>query len=436
MKRSSISIWRALLPLSLLAATVSLLWRHQYPLPPDATGLLWLTRLDPLLLLSAWRVEGIPNWAWLPLMVVTATMLFGRVFCGWICPVGGLLAQLPRRYSRLRPPKWLDDNRYLWLIFVLVVLLLGNNWPLFLTPFHLFTAELTRLWQGKMAWVLAGILLSGIILFPRFWCIYACPTGLLFSVLSRWRPFRFKLPAICIDCRACGDVCPTRAAKPNERRITEDCMICGRCWQTCPEAAINWQRIDSLRRDDVSTKVLSRRQFFQGGLSLAAAGYSWQLLQRPAHAAVIRPPGALSETEFLAQCSRCGRCTKVCPADCLLPMPIEAGFGAFLTPQVIPRQARCDLCLLCQEVCPTGAITKVPLEQVKMGMAELNQHKCIAWTEQKLCLLCYEQCPMHALVVDDEGRPYVQENLCVGCGICENGCPLDEAAIIVSPVER
>lgn len=437
-KVRSLRIWRVLVPLTFFLMTVLLLWRHQYPLPmDDASSLLWLSRLDPLMLLAEWRAAGaLPDWFWLPLGVVVLTLLFGRIFCGWICPVGGLLAQFPIRRNRRKIPQELNKNRYIWLV-LLLLLLMVSPWPLFLTPFHLLTEELTRLWQGKIPWLLTSIALLGFLFFPRFWCIYLCPTGLLLSVLSRLRSFRLRVGEYCMDCRVCRDACRSQAVDVEEGKVREDCMLCGRCWQACPVEAIKWQNFASRTSvPDVLPMPLSRRQFFKSGLAVIVSGFGWQYLQPTAAAGVLRPPGARPEEEFLDRCSRCGRCVKVCPTECLFPMPLEAGFTSFLTPRVIPRQAKCELCLSCQEVCPTGAINRVPLKQVKMGIAELDRRRCLVWVEQKLCLLCREQCPAHAIEVDEENRPYVNDNLCVGCGGCENGCPLKDSAIIVRPIER
>ena len=438
-KGSSLRIWRVLVPLTFSLTTVLLLWRHQYPLSPDAaSSLLWLSRLDPLMLLAEWRAAGsLPGWFWLPLGVVVLTFLFGRIFCGWICPLGGMLAQIPIRYNGLKILEGLHKSRYIWLVFLLI-LLTGSHWPLFLTPFHLLTEELTRLWQGKIPWLLASMILLGVLFPPRFWCIYICPTGLILAAVSRLRSFRLRIGELCMDCGVCGEVCPTKAAHVEEGKMTEDCMLCGRCWQACPVEAIKWRNPGSVPPSglDVSPTTLSRRQLFKSGLVLMVGGFGWKHLEPAAAAGVIRPPGARPEEEFLARCSRCGRCVKVCPTECLFPMPLEAGFTAFLTPRIIPRQAKCELCLSCQEVCPTGAIDRVPLKQVKMGIAELKQSRCLVWAEQKLCLLCREQCPVHAIEVDEENRPYVSNNVCVGCGACENGCPLKESAIIVRPIEK
>ncbi|WP_144034088.1 4Fe-4S dicluster domain-containing protein [Sporomusa silvacetica] len=148
----------------------------------------------------------------------------------------------------------------------------------------------------------------------------------------------------------------------------------------------------------------------------------------------LRPPGALPEPEFTAVCNRCGRCVQVCPSNALCPMPITDGLANFETPHIVPRRNRCDLCLACQKVCPTGAIAEVPLEEIRMGKAVIDKSRCIAWNEGKMCYICGEQCPVLAINADEYHRPTVLPDKCVGCGSCENACPIDgEAAIRVFP---
>jgi len=119
------------------------------------------------------------------------------------------------------------------------------------------------------------------------------------------------------------------------------------------------------------------------------------------------------------------------------------GFSRLYTPKVVPRIAGCEeKCTLCGNVCPTGAIRKLSTEDkqfVKIGTAVLDQHRCLAWEQNKECLVCDEVCPFNAIearVVDTiKGRfkvPVVNEDLCMGCGMCEQHCPIfDTAAIVV-----
>lgn len=447
MKLPRFRVWRTLVPAALFAATVALLAKFTFPLPSYTELLLWYSRLDPLLLLSQLRAGVIPYWSWLPLVVLALTLLFGRVFCGWLCPLGGLLAVLHsiRLYigkSVFRqsfcgaPPSWANrflTLRYPWLLFLLTLLALGSSWPMFFSPFHLLTEELSRLWLQQIPWLLSGILLLGLIISPRFWCIYVCPTGLLLTWFAKWRHFNVKPPVACVHCGICEQLCPTGSAKPSLAATTADCLLCGRCSEKCPAGnfTLDSKNNSVAQTETIANSLFTRREILRSGTALAAAGAINPLLARSADANPLRPPGALDEAEFLSRCSRCGRCIKVCPSKCIRSMPLSGGPSLFLTPYIVAREARCELTQHCQQVCPTGAIAQVPISNVLMGLAEIDHTRCLGWAEGKLCLLCQEQCPQHAIDSDEKDRPTVRVELCVGCGACENGCPVEPAAIVV-----
>ncbi len=448
MRLPVLRVWRTLLPASLLAAVVVLVARHEYPLPADTGLLLWFSRLDPLLLVSYLRWEGaFPAWGWLPLATVLLTLVAGRVFCGWLCPLGGLLALVHdgqafvrRRLGRAPggPPAWtgrLRPYRYPWLLALAALLLLGSGWVLYLSPFHLLTSELSRLWRGEVPWMAAALAAIGLIAFPRFWCVYLCPTGLTLSLLSRWRRWAVKAPADCRRCGLCARVCPTGAAATGPGRAGADCLVCGRCAGACPAGDFTLTGGSDNIAAATGGGAFTRREIIRAGVGLAVAVAAAPALGRPAGAQPLRPPGALEEDEFLARCSRCGRCIKACPSKCLKAMPLSSG-ALFLTPVIVPRAARCELTRDCQKVCPTGAIASLPVEKAVIGLAEIDRTRCLGWAEGKLCLLCQEQCPQHAIDSDKQDRPSVVNELCVGCGACENGCPLEKPAIVVRPQPR
>ncbi len=112
------------------------------------------------------------------------------------------------------------------------------------------------------------------------------------------------------------------------------------------------------------------------------------------------------------------------------------------TPRLIPRLGYCEFsCTLCGQVCPTGAIRKLSIpekEAFVIGTAIFDKGRCLPFADQSPCIVCEEHCPTHdkaikfkeVTVTNREGntvhlmQPYVIPELCIGCGICENKCPL------------
>ncbi|MFA6471689.1 MAG: 4Fe-4S dicluster domain-containing protein, partial [Candidatus Latescibacterota bacterium] len=185
-----------------------------------------------------------------------------------------------------------------------------------------------------------------------------------------------------------------------------------------------------------------------GGGILAASAAVSAVSRQTIDPKLIRPPGALVEKDFLDSCLRCGECMKACPTHGLQPAVFQAGFEGFFTPVLTPRIGGCEeKCNLCGQICPTGAIRNLPLEEkryVVMGNATIERNLCIAWEQGKLCLICDEICPYDAvefrMVTDEKGtiqRPYVIEDKCVGCGLCEKACPVKgKSAIFVTPINE
>jgi MauM/NapG family ferredoxin protein len=161
---------------------------------------------------------------------------------------------------------------------------------------------------------------------------------------------------------------------------------------------------------------------------------------------LLRPPGVLREEDFLDKCVRCGECMKVCLRSALYPASLQTGLYSLYTPTIVPRLGYCEYnCSLCGQVCPTGAIPKLPLEQKKkavIGLAVVDKNHCLPYAKKMNCMVCEEHCPIPDKAIrfetvrelDYNGKavslkkPYVVDDLCTGCGICEYVCPLEEKA--------
>jgi ferredoxin-type protein NapG len=92
------------------------------------------------------------------------------------------------------------------------------------------------------------------------------------------------------------------------------------------------------------------------------------------------------------------------------------------TPKLDFRLGYCDLCMKCIEVCPTAALEPIKEEAVRLGVAEVDQQRCVAWTWRG-CTKCQQVCPLEAIGLDDNQRPIVDASQCNGCGLCVYICP-------------
>jgi ferredoxin-type protein NapF len=228
-----------------------------------------------------------------------------------------------------------------------------------------------------------------------------------------------------------------------------ECIQCRTCADVCPKGAISFPAFPSADRasqlgGEYAALDFSRREFLYsmtGGLTFAFLADRTPFTPLQSKHQLIRPPGALPESEFLRTCIRCGECMKSCLTNTLQPCFWESGLPGLWTPKMELRFAPCEQdCNVCGKVCPTQAIRSLSLEEkthAKVGTAILRKELCLVWAQDKLCLICDEICPYNAIVfrtIEGYRRPVVIASRCNGCGFCEQRCPIQgESAIVVVP---
>jgi polyferredoxin/Pyruvate/2-oxoacid:ferredoxin oxidoreductase delta subunit len=456
-------------------------------------------RLDPLAALGAMLAGRV----WIPrlalaLVTLGLSLVFGRVWCGWLCPLGTLLEWVRFRSVSHRTatlsPRWRTIKNLL-LLLILATALFGNLSLLIFDPITLFTRTMTtsvlpalnhavtsvehtlysipflrpaidwleRMLRGPVLPVIqpvfaqnAGIalLFLGILalnlLADRFWCRYLCPLGALLGLLSKVSLLRPVVRPACNRCAQCVGVCRLDAIETGQgyEIVPSECTICLDCLAACHESGIGFR---FHRRPAPAHEFDPTRRQALAALATGAAGIA--LLRtgvqaKQPHPQLIRPPGVEDEGDFLAHCLRCSQCMKVCPTSGLQPVLFEAGLEGLWTPQLAPRLGYCDYgCNACGQVCPSGAIPPLALadkrEQV-IGVAVIDRDRCLPWAHGIPCIVCEEMCPTpekairleEVTGIDDRGepsavqRPYVLEDVCIGCGICEYQCPVEGRAAI------
>jgi len=488
-----------LLQIPLFLLFVFLLWLAAYPLPAWFEVDLFL-RLDPLISLGSMSVARafIPKAAW-ALVILGLTLLLGRVFCGYLCPLGATIdfwdwvrGRKPKGENSFEGAGRFRSFKYLILIALAGSALAGISWIFLFSPLSLMTRftsfvlypivlmivnlflDLLRpvfphlgleglsyvrysvpLFDTNLfvAFLVLSILLLGMIQ-PRFWCRNLCPAGAIFALFSFKPLFRRVVSEKCTSCSRCVRACPMGAiAEDFFKTAHSECITCLKCQEVCPEKAISFKVGVNVPRILPEVNLSRRKVLGAGATGLAAAALTMTNLhhlhggETPRalrSAGLIRPPGALPETEFQARCVRCGECIKGCLTNTLQPVWFEAGLSGLWTPKITPRLAGCEQgCNLCGQVCPTAAIRPLTLEEksfAKVGTARIDKTRCIAWEQNRKCLICDEICPYNAIVSQFVSGhpitvPVIDEDKCNGCGYCECKCPVTgESAIIVEPL--
>lgn len=190
----------------------------------------------------------------------------------------------------------------------------------------------------------------------------------------------------------------------------------------------------------MSEPGLDRREFFRllalrstkvgagGGLLYGMLGLRASHADHPGtrgDLGIVRPPGALQdEKDFLARCIRCTECADVCEAQCIRLFGPEAG-NLQGTPYIVTSDKGCTLCLACGPACPTEALTPLTKrEEPRMGVAVVDERLCVSHNGTGVCGACHTVCPLRnrAIVQDYRNAPVVNEDVCTGCGLCEEFC--------------
>jgi polyferredoxin len=465
-----------------------------YQLPEWLPADIYL-RLDPILGLSAVLTgkEIISRALW-SLIVVGATLVIGRFFCAYVCPMGATIDFLDfLSFRKKTRPELRGEANWRKAKFFLLILFFSSAlaglslaylmdplplltrfftfflYPLVITLINLLLDSLRPLLES-LGWIdlshlhypqpayymsfLTFFIFSGIIalnrLAPRFWCRYLCPLGAFLSFLSPLGLFKRRVSTECNECLKCQKACPMGTVDQDPKKIRlSECIQCRTCADVCPKGAISFPAFPSADRasqlgGEYAAVDLPRREFLTsmtGGFTLAFLADRTPFTFLQSKHQLIRPPGAVPEAEFLRTCIRCGECMKSCLTNTLQPCFWESGLPGLWTPKMDLRFAPCEQnCNVCGKVCPTQAIRSLSLEEkthAKVGTAVLRKELCLVWAQDKLCLICDEICPYNAIVfrtIEGYRRPVVIASRCNGCGFCEQRCPIQgESAIVVVP---
>ncbi len=460
--------WRRAVQLALLVAFLWLFRRTELSVDQliSGDGLLpggenLFFRIDPLA--GAAAMLGARQFIaafWPAAVVLGLTLVFGRFFCGWVCPLGALLDVFHRLLRPLarRTNKWIallfsnspgptargeiaKQFRYVLLFAVLVAALFAFPLVGFFDPFALLLRGLAfwfdpMLFKGAESafshfsegWTpevlqpfaekhllpfraavfqLAGFsaaLLGVIFLLEfvarRFWCRFLCPAGAMFSLLARWSWVKRTPSGVCGSCGDCVSMCRMKALDAATGFSPADCTLCMDCVVGCPKriAGFVFRRKKRLSKNKPSPPA---------PLPHAGEGsFAKKSNHAPRPVDLSRRSALLDIALGAAAPGVAAIVQKVHPRplDPFLIRPPGAGDeSTFLS--------LCIRCGECMKVCPSNVLQPAMLEAGVQGVFSpklLPRHIFEQSNCEYSCTLCGQVCPTGAIPRLDEEAKHAQ----------------------------
>lgn len=457
MKQAHLKKIRVILSLVFFCLTVLLFLDVNHRIPRAAgEGILYLQFVPSLLKFI--NVFSLTAAGFIVILVLT--LLFGRVFCSTLCPLGTLqdiIIRLSDQFTRPRKVRFRFARPYTKLRYVILAVtmstLLGGTLLALnlLDPFSNFgrlIADLVRplvigvhnlIVHSLEAFDIYGLYplewkapSAATLLFPlfflavliglaarkgRLYCNTLCPVGTLLGFLSQFAVFKIRIEKdACTVCARCSIDCKASCIRLKTKEIDfSRCVACFDCMAVCPESGIGYKapaffkhqgahRIDGSRR-----ALLSGTVVYLAGLGGFARKTNAQdsILQQDTlqvaqnKAIPVTPPGSRSIERFNRTCSACHLCVSVCPTQVLQPALLDYGLTGILQPRMDYHKSFCNFdCTICTQICPTGALLPLGKESkqtAQLGITQFLRELCIVYKDKTACGACAELCPTKAV---------------------------------------
>lgn len=286
----------------------------------------------------------------------------------------------------------------------------------------------------------------------RDYCNTICPVGTILGYLSRFSILRPVIDTSkCVNCTKCARRCKAKCIDARAHKIDYSrCVVCFDCINECAEGAISytWRRpadkpaVKPVGPDRGRRGFVAGAGFVIGAMAADAVAKTTdggftplKDRQTPRRNTPVVPAGAVSLAHLGAHCTACQLCIQNCPSSVIRP---STRLDRLMQPELDFTRGYCHpSCTRCSDLCPAGAFHPVTPEEktaIKIGQAVVDLSTCLSASEGEKCGKCASVCPAGAIKMtpmaegSDRLMPVVLEDVCIGCGCCENHCPVGTIA--------
>lgn len=385
----------------------------------DFTGTLhtwlgWLARIQFLPALLALNVGVVAA-------LLLLTLVFGRVYCSIICPLGvmqdiiswlsGKRKKRKYRFSYSPAKRWLRLGMLAVMAIAIAagigsiaallapysaygriaqnlmqpVYILSNNGLALVAEHANSYAFYSRdVWMRSIptfAIAAASFIAIAVLAWRngRTYCNTICPVGTVLGYVARFSWLKVRVDTNkCNGCGLCARSCKASCIDSKTHTIDYTrCVTCGNCLDQCRRGALSYGHTTAESKpaadpakSDKKEEGATRRTFLLGtALAAGSAVYAQEKKkvdggiaaitekEAPKRTTAITPPGSISALNMARHCTACQLCVAECPNDVLRP---STDLGTLMQPVMSYERGYCrPECTRCSEVCPAGAIKPI-----------------------------------------------------------------------------
>ena len=355
------------------------------------------------------------------LIVILATIAFGRFYCSTICPFGILqeFAAIVLRYKKQNTKVKNYPVKHLICALTFGAMFAGSAVLIrYIDPYSVFGNTVSLSIFG----IIFTLCVLALVFFKnRFFCTNICPVGAFLGNCSKMAVHTMNIDTDkCVSCKMCEKNCQAGCIDIENKSIdNEMCVKCLKCMSVCPKGAIYYgkrkpQFSPSRRKALIGTSV---GVLFVAGY-LAGIKFTKELASKIKK--IILPAGSVNENRMANKCLNCNLCIENCPNGILVKA--DETFNAVHIDYTKGEKFCKFDCHKCAEVCPSNAIKRTTLEEkqnTRIAMAGIQSDKCIK------CGHCVFVCPKQAIDRENEQSAIIDGSKCIGCGRCAKVCPVD-----------